>query len=153
MKAQFLPGESVADLSESESLCALRSLGASCSMSVIMNRVRGARASRSSRCTVIASAPPAGPPAAASSASSPLGPLGPSPHPHHRTHTTVAPAHRTQHYTVQYPHSLKVFNQQVFVSSTVYFIKSHKWLHCSSQSVSKVVFKVRKPEFAQIESY
>lgn len=75
----------------------------------------------------------------------------------HRTHiTALTPRWRRRiapNTTVQYPHSLKVFNQQVFVSSTVYLIKSHKWLHCSSQSVSKVVFKVRKPEFAQIESY
>ncbi|KPI95525.1 hypothetical protein RR46_08984 [Papilio xuthus] len=67
------PGESVADRSESESLCALRSRGAASRMSVIMNLVRGARASRSSRCTVIARAPrgpaapaPAPPPTASS---------------------------------------------------------------------------------------
>lgn len=51
----------MADLSESESLCTLRSLVGASSISVIMNRVRGARASRSSRCTVIARALPAGP--------------------------------------------------------------------------------------------
>lgn len=60
----------MADLSESESLCALRSLGAASRMSVIMNRVRGARASRSSRCTVIATAPGPAPAAAAPAASS-----------------------------------------------------------------------------------
>lgn len=66
------------DLSESESLCALRSLGpslvAASRISVIMKRVRGARAP-SSRCTVIARPPaaataPTPPPAPASTASS-----------------------------------------------------------------------------------
>lgn len=76
----------MADLSESESRCALRSRGGASRMSVIMKRVRGAR-SRSSRCTVIASAPPAGPPPPPGAAPSASSAGHPRP-----THSSIAPS-------------------------------------------------------------